>query len=116
MMKIAQVKTVAGDPASGLKHAIMMSVNISGAAGEESPWAREIAEKFKLQRMMSPPDTDGLMIGIIGEVSCARFAEAWRALAAADPILGVFMSTMKRAQVVQGNDKGQQLDAHDLRG
>lgn len=67
----------------------------------------EVAEQFKMNRMMSSPNTNALHIPLVGAISATRFAECWRALVAADEILGIFMSGMRLAHVMHGTASGQ---------
>jgi hypothetical protein len=65
-----------------------------------------VVEKFKAQRMASPPETSGLLITLIGNVSAEKFSERWAAATVADPILAFFMSGMHIADVIVGTKAG----------
>jgi hypothetical protein len=41
----------------------------------------EVADKFKAQRMLSPPETARLCVTLIGELSAEEFARRWKELA-----------------------------------
>ncbi len=74
----------------------------------------EVAEKFKTQRMSSPPETCMMLVTIIGEMRVAHFAERWQQLTGADSILKFFMSQMTKAEVVRGTVAGQALETASL--
>src|SRR5258705_11007282 len=98
---IANMKTVNLQSPSGPLAAIMIEVDVPDVQTADA-FVAEVAAKFKMYRMSSPPATSGLLITIIGDFSAAQFARRWRELAAGDQILGVFMSRMQIADVVRG--------------
>jgi hypothetical protein len=107
MNSVSVIKTVDGlQFPEGLIAAIMIGVDINDVSTADG-FIAEVAEQFKSQRMISPPGTNALMITVVGDLSAARFAERWHALAAADAVLGIFMSQMRRADVLRGSPAGQ---------
>lgn len=110
---IANLKTVNVQSPSGPVTAILIGVNIPDLQTAEA-FVSEVAQKFKMQRMLSPPETSGLLVTIIGEMTAARFAEKWRELAASDQALAVFMSQMRVADVMRGSPSGQPLEKASL--
>ena len=74
----------------------------------------EAAERFKLQRMCSPPDTAGLLMSIIGPIDLAAFAEAWRRNTARDEVARFFLSQMQVATAVHGTARGEILGEESL--
>jgi hypothetical protein len=74
----------------------------------------ELVEKFKAQRMCSPPETLGLLVTLIGNVSAAKFAERWVAATMEDQILAFFMSGMQLADVIVGTKAGGIVETDSL--
>jgi len=110
---ITDLKTVALQSEVGTSVAVLMSLDIRDEDLAEK-FVGEAAEKFKLQRMCSPPETNTLMITIIGDFAAARFAARWRQIAANDAVLGFFMTQMQRAEVVRGTAAGVALETVSL--
>jgi len=114
MNTIASLKTMVlqtddGRPVS----AIVMGLNIPDVQTADA-FIQEAAEKFKLQRMSSPPDTSVMLVTIVTEMPVKLFVGRWRELAASDGILGLFMSKMQKADVVRGTVVGQTLETASL--
>ena len=63
-------------------------------------------DAFKNQRMCSPPDTGGLFVTLMGELTSEEFCRRWIAAAESDPILKHFMSEMQEATVLHGEADG----------
>jgi hypothetical protein len=110
---IDHVKTVSVDGPSGSANAMMMALNVGDPAGAEA-FMPEVAEQFKLHRMVAPPDTSMLLVTIIGGLPAERFAAWWQQIAGRDGIVQAFMSLMVVADVVQGTPAGQQLSRASL--
>ncbi|MEO7299984.1 MAG: hypothetical protein ABI042_15565 [Verrucomicrobiota bacterium] len=92
---------------------IVMGLNIRDPQTADA-FIQEVAEKFKVQRMCSSPDTNMMLITIVSEMPLSRFVERWHQLAAADQILSFFMSQMQRADVLRGVVAGQTLETASL--
>jgi hypothetical protein len=110
---ISNLKTVSLQSQSRSGVGILMGLDIPDPDSFD-PFVHEIAEKFKLQRMCSPPETDTLLITIIGTVPAARFVKRWREIAEEDGILKFFMSQMRLADVVRGTPEGKPLETVSL--
>jgi hypothetical protein len=95
--------------------AIMIGVTVRDTSTADA-LVIEVAEQFKMKRMMSSPKTNALLITLVGEMSATRFAECWRAPVAADEILDIFMSQMRLADVMHGVESGQVLETTSLLG
>jgi hypothetical protein len=91
----------------------MLGLNI-GEPGTADSFVQEVVEKFKAQRMSSPPDTSMLLVTIVGEMPASHFAAHWRQLATVDPILKFFMSQMTKAEVLRDIAAGQTLETASL--
>jgi hypothetical protein len=95
--------------------AIMIGVTVRDSSTADA-FVIEVAEQFKMKRMTTSPKTNALLITLVGEMSATRFAECWRALVAADEILGIFMAQMRLADVMHGTASGQILETTSLLG
>jgi hypothetical protein len=65
-----------------------------------------VIEALDNMRMMSLPNTNACLITLVGAISATRFAECWRALVAADKILGIFVPQMRLADLMYGAASG----------
>jgi len=79
--------------------AIEMALDIRDLSQAE-PFVAEVAEAFFRQRMVSPPETRGLLITIVGKMQPDEFALLWSWATAENEPLKVFMSKMEVADVV----------------
>ena len=110
---IAQVKTVTLESPKGLANAIMMAANIDDPATAEE-FDQQVAEQFKVHRMLAPPDTSMLLITLVGGLSADRFAQRWKEIEQHDEVVRAFMAQMTVADVMQGSKTGQQLSKATL--
>ena len=113
MNSIANLKTVNAQSVDGPVPVIVMGVNI-GDESRADEFVGEVAEKFKAQRMCSPPTTADMLITIVSAMPLKRFVDRWQALAREDRILGFFMSQMRQADVVRGTTDGEMLEQASL--
>ena len=113
MNTIADVKVIPTEGPNGPAHAMMISLNVDNPSAARA-FVGEVIERFKMQRMIAPPDTSLMLITIIGDLTAVEFAAHWRAIGAQDPIIGVFMAQMAVADVIQGTSAGQQLSRASL--
>jgi hypothetical protein len=110
---IAQVKTVTLEGPKGPANAMMIAVNLNDPTSAEE-FVQQVAEQFKVHRMLAPPDTSMLLITIVGEMSADLFARRWNEIGQRDEALRAFMAKMAVADVVQGTKSGQQLSKASL--
>lgn len=110
---IKQFKTVDVTGPHGPTVAMMIAVDIDAPASALA-FVSTIAEQFKVQRMLAPPETSMLLVTLIGDLSAAAFAARWKAIQHADAVLNAFMSTMVIADVVQGTPSGEQRSTASL--
>jgi hypothetical protein len=113
MNSIANLKTVNAQSADGPVPVIVMGLNI-GDEDRVDEFVREVVEKFKAQRMCSPPTTAVMLITIMSPMPLKRFVDRWNELAREDKILGFFMSQMQKADVVRGTAAGVTLEQVSL--
>ncbi len=111
--RIAQIKTVEVEDDAGPLTAIMIAVDVNDPRSAQA-FAREIAQAFKSQRTLSPPDTAGLLITVIGALSADDFAAHWQDLVKEDQILAHFMKGTRVADVIQGTRDGRALSRASL--
>lgn len=110
---IAQVKTVDVDGPNGPAVALMFALNVNDVATADQ-FVQSVAERFKLDRMLAPPDTSLALFTIIGDLSAHAFASQWHKIQQADPVIQAFMDLMKIANVVQGTPSGEELSSASL--
>jgi hypothetical protein len=87
---------------------IFVALDIHDAA-QLRPFMNVVVEKFKLQRMISPPTTAHLLVTVVGDVTASAVKAAWQEVAAADQIATVFMSRMQVADVMRNGDPPEQV-------
>ncbi len=115
MNSIVNLKTVNTDSPSGAIPVIVMGLNIDDLDSADE-FILEAAEKFKLQRMCSPPTTSAMLITVVTAMPIAQFVSRWRQISSEDEILGFFMSQMRRADVMRGTTVGVALETASLVG
>jgi hypothetical protein len=113
MNTIANLKTMNLQSSDGPVNMIVMGLNIREPQTADA-FVQEVVEKFKVQRMCSPPDTSMMLVTIVSEMPVAHFVERWHQLAAADEILSFFMSQMRKADVLRGVVAGETLETASL--
>ena len=107
--KIAQIKTVQGGSPEQPRFAILMGLDIHDSATADT-FIRESVKTFISQRMCSPPQTNGMLITVIGDLSAAGCVEIWRQIMTEDKVLLAFMSLMRVADVIRGTATGEELE------
>jgi hypothetical protein len=107
--RIAPIKTVPGGSAEQPTFAILTNLDIHDSATGEA-FLREVAKTFVSQRMCSPPQTNGMLLTIIGDWPAAKCAEVWRQIMSEGKVLLFFMSQMRVADVIRGSASGEQLE------
>lgn len=68
-----------------------------------------LAEQFKLQRMVSPPDTSILFVSVIGDFEPSTFVEAWQPTVRQDSVLSHFIAQLERGALFHGTRDGRVL-------
>jgi hypothetical protein len=110
---IAQVKNVPVDGPNGPTSALMLALNIADLATAPA-FVSEVAEHFKVQRMLAPPETSMLLITLMGDFTASQFAARWLDLETQDPVIKALMSLLTVADVIQGTATGQVLERASL--
>jgi hypothetical protein len=111
--KIANIKTVPLRGPNGNTHAIMMGIDILDPTnlGDFIP---EAASTFTSQMMLSPEETNMMLITVIGDCTAGQFKMHWNQLRKEDPIIEHYMSTMQVADCLHGTPDGKVLDQVSL--
>jgi len=93
----SETKTIETIDDSGVsKNVLFLAANLYEAEAQ-TEMTSGLFERFKIQRMMSSPDTSMLVITVIGPCDADSFVTSWRELVFADPIATFFMSQMEKA-------------------
>jgi hypothetical protein len=90
---------------SGEFPALVMGLDIFDLQNADE-FLDSVVERFKLQRMMSPPQTANMSVTIAGDMTAEDFCRRWRERVRKDSILAHFMSLMVVAVVlhISGRD------------
>jgi hypothetical protein len=107
--KIVQIKTVQGGSPEQPTFAVLTNMEINDSATADV-CLREVAKTFISHRMCSPPQTNGMLFTIIGDLSATRCVELWRQIMSEDKALLFFMSQMRVADVIRGSTSGDELE------
>jgi len=84
---------------------VVIGLDIDDLAGMDS-FMQSVADMFKNERMCSPPQTSGLFVTLIGDLTTEMFKERWMAASKRDPIVKAFMALMTEATVLHGKRDG----------
>lgn len=112
--RIQKLYTTPLESANGTVLAIMMALDVFDLERTDE-FIQSAIEKFKAQRMCSPPETSVLLVTIVGAMSAEDFAQRWKAIASTDKVFHHFMSQLETAEVLHGTSAGQVLDTASLR-
>ena len=98
--QIVRNETVEWESEDGeIVHAIEMALDVDDLSAAE-PFVAEVANAFLMQRMVSPPETAGLLITIVGSMGPREFAIFWSLATEDNPAIQEFMAKMEMADVV----------------
>lgn len=103
--KIVQCETRVLTSEAGPKSAIFLAADLYSPSAIDT-LVHDLVERFKVHRMISPPETSLLLITVIGECDARDFAVRWRKRAAEDEIAAVWMARMEKADVGIGPSSG----------
>lgn len=109
---LAKIQTVEVDGPDGVMIAIMANFNFDPPLTDIM--VRRAVDTVRNQRMCSPPETNALLVTIIGDVTLDEFIPKWRAAVDADPAMSVFMPMMAIADVMLGTKFGELLESDSL--
>ena len=93
------------DPESEGGHALFMALEVA-EPDRLVGFLEDVVARFKAERIAGPPDARFLLITIVGEVSAAEFADAWRAATASDAPARALLGALHQADVMQGDAQG----------
>lgn len=111
--KIISLKTIGVKTEKGIAHAIMIGVEVLDVLKVDQ-LVQNVIEKFKNQKMASPPDTSLMLITITGDLTAKDFKKSWDIYIKKDSVMKVFMSQIKKADVIHGTKEGKPLDSISL--
>jgi hypothetical protein len=93
------------DPESEGGHALFMTLELAEPSGLIG-FLEDVITRFKAERIAGPPDARFLLITVLGEVSAAEFADAWRDATASDAPALALLGALHQADVMQGDAAG----------
>lgn len=111
--RISKIRTTELVSDAGPLVAIFISLDCGDLDTADS-FISEVAQLFKVHRMISPPETSVLLVTLLGWLSATRFAERWREIAEGDPILDHDMSVMHIADAVHATAEDEVLETVSL--
>ena len=109
---LAKIQTVEVDCPDGPMIAIMANFNFDPPLTDTM--VRQAVDTIRNQRMCSPPQTNALLVTIIGDVTLDLFVPKWHDAVAGDPAMSVFMPMMAIADVMRGTTSGELLESASL--
>lgn len=92
-----------GDSEGG--HALFMTLDVAEPT-RLTGFLEDVVTRFKIERMSGPPDARFMLITVVGDVSAAEFADAWRAATAHDAPARALLGALHQADVMQGDAHG----------
>src|SRR3954466_15471071 len=102
--KIVQCETRVLSSKDGPKSGIFIAADLYSASGLDA-LIDDLVERFKVHRMVSPPETSLLLITILGKCDASDVAARWRKRVAGDKMATVWMARMKKADVGVGTSR-----------
>jgi hypothetical protein len=113
MIHLRRLETQEVHGTEGPTHGIFVGFDINDRKSTPE-LVSALAEQFKLQRMISPPDTSLLFVSVIGDFESSAFVEAWQTTVKRDAALSHFISQFQRAALVHGTRDGRVLAEESL--
>jgi hypothetical protein len=94
-------------------HALFMTLDVAEPTRLVG-FLEDVVTRFKVERMSGPPDARFMLITVVGDVSAAEFADAWRAATAHDAPARALLGALHQADVMQGDAAGRVLGQASL--
>jgi len=94
-------------------HALFMTLDVAEPTRLVG-FLEDVITRFKAERMAGPPDAHFLLITVVGDVSAAEFADAWRASTVQDAPARALLGMLRQADVMQGSASGHVLGQASL--
>lgn len=85
--------------------ALFMTLEVAEPSGLIG-FLEDVITRFKAEQIAGPPDARFLLITLVGDVSAAEFADAWRAATAHDAPARALLGALHQADVMQGDAHG----------
>lgn len=86
-------------------HALFMALEV-GEPSRLLGFLEDVITRFKAERGSGPPDTQFMLITVVGDVSAEAFVHAWQSSTADDPRARALLGMMHQADVMQGDAGG----------
>jgi hypothetical protein len=109
--RIVKCETRLLTAADGPKSGIFIAADLYSPSALDA-LIHDLVERFKVHRMISPPETSLLLITVIGDCDPSDVAARWRRRAAEDKIAAVWMARMEKADVGVGPSSGPMTTAY----
>jgi hypothetical protein len=105
--RIASLRTVRVQETEGgdVRFAVVIGVDLHDVTNADD-FIAEVAKKFLCQRMISPVETDLLVITLNSPLPVEYFAYVWKQLALSNSILRYDMQRFRHADVIRGTPRG----------
>src|SRR5262245_23803684 len=103
--RIHNVTTQIAERNGGAFPMVVMGLDVDDLSGLDA-FMEGVVDTFKRQRMCSPPETAGMFVTLIGDLTTDMFRDRWQAATQGDPILKAFMGLMTEATVLHGKRDG----------
>jgi hypothetical protein len=105
MIRLRRLETQELDGPTGRTHGILVGFDIDNRESSQE-LVSALAEQFKLQWMISPPNTSLLVASVIGDFDPDAFSEAWQLKMTQDPALSHLIAQLRRAPLLHGTRDG----------
>jgi len=108
-------RPVAPDPGEDSEggHALFIALDIAEPS-RLLGFLEEVVTRFKHERITGPPDARFMLITLVGDVSAADFAQAWRASIANDAPARALLGAMHQADAMHGDAHGRVIGQASL--
>ncbi len=103
--EIVQCETKAFDSPTGPQFVILLAANLHDPNSLDS-LVEALIERFKVHRMISPPETSMLLVTVLGPCKAMDIVSRWRERVSNDQIAGVWMDRMEKADLAVGPARG----------
>ncbi|MFT3710019.1 MAG: hypothetical protein QM817_20495 [Archangium sp.] len=113
MNEIVEVKTVQAGPPHAPIFAIMIAANVRDAT-KLAALVAEVVEKFKAQRMASPPTTSHFLFSVRGATTASAIKSLWDGHVLKDGALAAFIGALSVADLVRAGPSGPAVETVSL--
>lgn len=96
--RIVECDTRVLESKDGPKPAIFIAADLYDPSAIDV-FVGDLVERFKVRRMISPPETSLLLVTVVGQCDGNDLAARWRKRVSEDKVAGVWMSRMEKADI-----------------